>query len=396
MWVGPLAVAGLWRRWRGAGLGGWRGGAGGVVVLFLAVDVSVIMQRQFPAVLCPWFSSSTVVGNSCYACRDGYPQCKLRTRSSRFLWCRSWTGSWHARCATWCTVRVSRSSTSPSWRRCRFLWSPYSEKHRDSSVAVHWQGDRYLVCRSCSIRCSRAGGQSISHSCAVEHGTLSLPCPSLCNDSCRLVQVRKLRMSRSCSTSLWSMSLLCRWYLGSSSSWTRSLTRPLCQPQGCCSQLKCLRFNSSPVYVDFPVVQHRRVRRFQHFWLWRRCWFLTHFASFFALLRLSRSWAPVFGALDGEEFFAIEGSPCQLDYGDVDMRAFIESSKQQQQEYNLGRLRFYRRGASTPLWGVEACSPPSRRPNPIPAIPPYVVRTPHLHGAPTTEETIQLWYSCQQ
>ena len=62
----------------------------------------------------------------------------------------------------------------------------------------------------------------------------------------------------------------------------------------------------------------------------------------------------------------------------------------QQQQYNLGRLRFNRRGASTPLWGVEACSPPSRRPNPIPAIPPYVVRIPHLHGAPTTEETVEL------
>ena len=45
-------------------MGGWRGGAGGVVVLLLAVDVSVIMQRQFPAVLCPRFSSSTVVGYS--------------------------------------------------------------------------------------------------------------------------------------------------------------------------------------------------------------------------------------------------------------------------------------------------------------------------------------------
>ena len=54
------------------------------------------------------------------------------------------------------------------------------------------------------------------------------------------------------------------------------------------------------------------------------------------------------------------------------------------------RLRFNRRGASTPLWGVETCSHPSRRPNPIPAIPPYVVRTPHLHGAPTTEETVKL------
>ena len=57
---------------------------------------------------------------------------------------------------------------------------------------------------------------------------------------------------------------------------------------------------------------------------------------------------------------------------------------------NLVRLRFNRRGASTPLWGVEACSHPSRRPNPIPAIPLYVVRTPHLHGEPTTEETVKL------
>ena len=36
--------------------------------------------------------------------------------------------------------------------------------------------------------------------------------------------------------------------------------------------------------------------------------------------------------------------------------------KQQKQKYNLGRLRFNKRGASTPLWGVEACSPPSTRP----------------------------------
>ena len=28
-----------------------------------------------------------------------------------------------------------------------------------------------------------------------------------------------------------------------------------------------------------------------------------------------------------------------------------------QQQYNLERLRFNRRGASTPLWGVESCSP---------------------------------------
>ena len=35
------------------------------MVLFLAVDVSVITQQQFPAVLCPRFSSSTVAGYSC-------------------------------------------------------------------------------------------------------------------------------------------------------------------------------------------------------------------------------------------------------------------------------------------------------------------------------------------
>ena len=42
------------------------------------------------------------------------------------------------------------------------------------------------------------------------------------------------------------------------------------QRQGCCSQWRCLRYSSSPVYVDIPVVQHRRVRRFQHFCLWQR------------------------------------------------------------------------------------------------------------------------------
>ena len=52
-----------------------------------------------------------------------------------------------------------------------------------------------------------------------------------------------------------------------------------------------------------------------------------------------------------------------------------------------GEAPFNKRGASTPLWEVEACSPPSRRPKPIPAIPPYAVKTPQLHGAPTTEET---------
>ena len=46
--------------------------------------------------------------------------------------------------------------------------------------------------------------------------------------------------------------------------------------------------------------------------------------------------------------------------------------------------------------GVEACSLLSRWLNPIPATPPHVVRTPHPHGAPTTEETsaVELAYEC--
>ena len=55
-----------------------------------------------------------------------------------------------------------------------------------------------------------------------------------------------------------------------------------------------------------------------------------------------------------------------------------------QQQYTLGG--FVLTGEELPPH-VEACSHPSRRPKPIPAIPPYVVKTPHLHGAPTTEET---------
>ena len=75
-------VAGSWRRWWGRGWGGRRGGAGGVVVLFLAVYVSVIMQRQFPAVQCPRFSSSTVVGYSCAETGTHSANCAADRRDS--------------------------------------------------------------------------------------------------------------------------------------------------------------------------------------------------------------------------------------------------------------------------------------------------------------------------
>ena len=64
------------------GLGGWRGGAGGVVVLLLVVYVPVIMQRQFPAILCPRFSSSTVAGYSCSETGTHSANCAADRRDS--------------------------------------------------------------------------------------------------------------------------------------------------------------------------------------------------------------------------------------------------------------------------------------------------------------------------
>ena len=51
-------------------------------------------------------------------------------------------------------------------------------------------------------------------------------------------------------------------------SWTRSLTCPLLSTTGYCT-VEVPQYSSSPVFLDIPVVQHRRVRCFQHFCLWR-------------------------------------------------------------------------------------------------------------------------------
>ena len=81
----------------------------------------------------------------------------------------------------------------------------------------------------------------------------------------------KLRRSRSCSTFQSGRCPCCAGgHLGASSSWRRSLTCPFCQRQWCCSQWRCLKFSSPPVFVDIPVAQLRRVRRFQLWRLWRR------------------------------------------------------------------------------------------------------------------------------
>ena len=103
------------------------------------------------------------------------------------------------------------------------------------------------------------------------HGHWRCTCPSLCNDRCRVVQT-----SENCEGPAVAVLFnvvdvpVVQVDILASSSWTRSLTCPLCQRQWRCSQWRCLKFSSSPVFVDIPVVQHRRVRCFQHFWLWRR------------------------------------------------------------------------------------------------------------------------------
>ena len=110
-----------------------------------------------------------------------------------------------------------------------------------------------------------------------------------------------------------------------------------------------------------------------------------------------RRWLSAFSRVKG--LITQVMSPCKLvsvtavhRHVVVDIHALVVNFLQNNNNnYTIwGGSVFNRRGASTPLWGVEACSHPSRRPNPIPAIPPYVVRTPHLHGAPTTEETVKL------
>ena len=90
--------------------------------------------------------------------------------------------------------------------------------------------------------------------------------PVVCNDSCRMVQTREnCEGPRSCSTS----------------------ERP------CCAGLLAQ-------FIDKILTVWR---------LWRWDGFFGGFSAFFALLRVSRSGAPVFRALDDEEFFVVEGSP---------------------------------------------------------------------------------------
>ena len=71
-----------------------------------------------------------------------------------------------------------------------------------------------------------------------------------------------------------------------------------------------------------------------------------------------RSVRPFFGLLFGVEAVPIRLWCC----GHTHSHRVVRNNTQQQQQYNLGRLRFYRRGAFTSLWGAQVCSPLGRRP----------------------------------
>ena len=163
--------------------------------------------------------------------------------------------------------------------------------------------------------------------------TIEIRCRCLCRSSFRVQAWRRQPSSRIAVVELW----------------TRSLTRPLCATtsargavqQGC--GRPCDHAGGSAPYSvhrrcgGHSSSQQRQVSALGGYGGDERVVGVGGAISavltpFFALLQLSRSGAPVFGALDGEEFFAIEGSPCQLDCGDVDIHAFIAVSEQQQQQ----------------------------------------------------------------
>ena len=161
---------------------------------------------------------------------------------------------------------------------------------------------------------------------------------------------------------------------------------------------RCDHAATSSAVLVFRTVEVPLTSSSTHTVLWRvsHVFFKTVFSLCVFGLRPFGRRVPAFrgefwGAFEGHQCLVVEGSGCTIRLRGCRHRHFVECSRpKQQQRYNLGRLRFNRRGASTPLWEVESCSLPSRWPNPIPAIPPYVVRTPHLHGAPTSEETVKL------
>ena len=123
-------------------------------------------------------------------------------------------------------------------------------------------------------------------------------------------------------------------------------------------------------------------------WLWLLLMFFAHRKQFFdtRLSEKSHRWDP--------------GSSSIIFFKDNKMfNNNNNNSNNNNNHFIPGTLRFPcdlafpPRGASTPLWGIQSCSLAATWHNPIPAIPPYVIKTPHMHGAPDYGGN-QLGYSC--
>ena len=105
--------------------------------------------------------------------------------------------------------------------------------------------------------------------------------------------------------------------------------------------------------------------------------FFGGFSAFFALLRVIPELSASFRSPRWRRVLCHRGLPCTISQDSDDIRTVPQWPRlnQQQQQSNLGKPRFTRRGASTPLWGAESCSLPVGGPSQSQQPRPLVVRT---------------------
>ena len=124
------------------------------------------------------------------------------------------------------------------------------------------------VCRSCSSSVQSWRRQLSSHSCADLRGHCRCHARR-CATTAALVQT-----SENCAGPAVAVLLRGRCPCCAGSSWRPVLDKVVDMPVIVNDRVLHSGGASNSVhrlfFVDIPVVQHRRVRRFQHFWLWRR------------------------------------------------------------------------------------------------------------------------------
>ena len=154
-----------------------------------------------------------------------------------------------------------------------------TQGHLPTVQNVLTQVQNIVFCRSCSS-CAVVG-DSRDPRVAAHFLDLVVDMPVVFNDRCLASECRKLRRSRSCSTSDgWSVSLLAPFIDG--------CERP-CDQAATVIQCQCPRFSSSPESVDSPVVQQTGTRLHAVGIVAAVKGFSAVLTPFFALLRLSGS-----------------------------------------------------------------------------------------------------------